>query len=55
MTDIQIGECPKCGKRTFVVYEHKEGKSVLTRPIGSPESIIKGKCYNCGKVREIEN
>ena len=51
---FQIGECPKCGKNTFVVYEHtKEGKISWTKPVVSPRKIIKGQCYSCGEIREI--
>jgi len=44
MVDIQIGECPKCGKRTFVVYEHKKMMGIN----------FKGQCYNCGVVKEFD-
>jgi predicted Zn finger-like uncharacterized protein len=36
---IQIGDCPKCGTRTFVIYE-KVG--------GFGGGGLKGKCYKCG-------
>ena len=58
MNDVphfQIGDCPKCGKRTFVVYDYvKEGKQSWTKPLYSAKNIIKGQCYHCGEVKELE-
>jgi len=54
--EIQIGDCPKCGRRTFVVYAHKKmGKTSLAKPKGSTleENHIKGQCYNCSWVQEF--
>jgi hypothetical protein len=41
---MQIGDCPKCGKRTFVVHEKRSGFGLS----------YKGECYNCGETRELK-
>jgi hypothetical protein len=43
--ESQVGDCPRCGKRTFVIQREK---SAFTR------GHLKGKCYSCGHSQKID-
>jgi transcription elongation factor Elf1 len=44
MFRMQIGDCPKCGKRTFVVILHR-------KTVGFN---FKGHCYDCEARKEFD-
>jgi len=48
---VLIGDCPKCGKRTFLVYE-KSG-DLIRQGDDIVETKLKGQCYNCGWVKKF--
>jgi len=39
MVEFEIGDCPKCEKRTFVVYDYAADPGAI---------YLKGRCYKCG-------
>ncbi len=43
--ECQIGDCPKCEKRTFVVYTYVKSFGKIA---------AKGQCYNCGNLVDLE-
>jgi RNase P subunit RPR2 len=50
LKDTKICDCPKCGMRTFLVYEHKRAVQEKGKRF---ETNVKGQCLNCGFINQF--